>query len=240
MELGRIVQILCDYRRQQLIPEQIEVVPDLQIIDLYAARVAGESEYLVHVAAGTVEEVNFAEWPPLRHVAEATSQTYERNTTMRIEQLMSPEVHHCGPRDTLDRAARLMWDHDCGCLPVCAGDGSKSVVGMITDRDICMAALLEGQPLNGLRVVEVMSREICACSPVETPAQVERKMRDRQIRRVPVVDDGGRLVGIVSLADLARAARPGGASTRATGISETEITGTLAAICEPPANRTTA
>jgi CBS domain-containing protein len=206
---------------------------------LYAARVAGESEYLVHAMAGTVEEVSFAEWPPLRHAAEAPSQADERNTTMRIEQLMSRDVRHCGPEDTLDRAARLMWDHDCGCVPVCTGDASNRVVGMITDRDICMAALFQGKPLNGLRVADAMSSEICACSPVELPEQVERKMRDRQIRRVPVVDDDGRLVGIVSLADLARAAKPG-ASAPAKGISETEITGTLAAICEPPAHRTAA
>jgi hypothetical protein len=70
MEVGRIVEILCDYRRQQLVPEQIEIVPDLQIIDLYAARVAGEFEYLVHAEAGTVEEASFAEWPPVRHSAE--------------------------------------------------------------------------------------------------------------------------------------------------------------------------
>jgi hypothetical protein len=69
MEVGRIVQILCEYRHQQLTPGDIEVFPDLQIIDLYAARVAGESDYLVHLAAGTVEEVTFEEWPPLRHAA---------------------------------------------------------------------------------------------------------------------------------------------------------------------------
>ena len=66
MEVTRIVEILREYRHQQLTSAEIEVVPDLQIFDLYAVRVAGQSDYLVHPEAGTVEEVSFEVWPPLR------------------------------------------------------------------------------------------------------------------------------------------------------------------------------
>jgi hypothetical protein len=67
MEVGRIIEILCEYRHQQLSADDVEVVPDLQIIDLYAARVGGESQYLVHAGHGTVEEVYFERWPPEQH-----------------------------------------------------------------------------------------------------------------------------------------------------------------------------
>jgi CBS domain-containing protein len=145
---------------------------------------------------------------------------------------MSHDVGYCRPDDTLDRAARLMWDRDCGCVPVCTGNGAARVVGMLTDRDICMAALFTGKPLGELRAYEAMSRDVRACMPRDRAAHVERAMRERQVRRVPVVDDEGSLIGIVSLADIARAS---GAPRNAPGVSDAEIAGTLAAICRPHA-----
>lgn len=149
---------------------------------------------------------------------------------MRIERLMSPNVQYCSPDDTLDRAAQLMWDFDCGSVPVCTGNGAPRVVGMITDRDICMSALFERKPLRDLRVASAMSRSVLVCFPSDRPARVERVMRERQIRRMPVADESQNLLGIVSLADLARAAQ----QSEAAGITETEIGDTLAAICTPP------
>lgn len=151
---------------------------------------------------------------------------------MRIEQLMSRQVRSCGPEDTLDTAARAMWDHDCGALPVCGEDGSSRLVGIITDRDICMSALFQGKPLHELRVSEAMSREVRVCQPGDSPAEVEQMMRSERIRRVPVADDEGNVIGIVSLADLAREAeRQQSSSTQE--ITETEVGDTLAAIVEP-------
>jgi CBS domain-containing protein len=156
-----------------------------------------------------------------------------KETTMRIDQLMSRQVQYCTPEETLDRAAYLMWSNDCGSVPVCAGsNGSNRVVGMLTDRDICMAALFQGKPLRELRAGDTMSRELCSCRPSDSPADVERLMRKQQIRRVPVTDSDGSLVGIVSLADLAREANDNGSPGKR-GISESEIGDTLAAICEP-------
>jgi CBS domain-containing protein len=248
MEVGRIIEILCEYRHQELSADDVEVVPDLQIIDLYAARVAGDSEYLVHAGHGKVEEVYFEHWPPEQVVrvsdpdtratrrgrgrARTRSNHRTRRSGMRIDQLMSRHVQYCAPDDTLDQAARLMWDHDCGCVPVCTSYGAPHVVGMITDRDICMAALFEGKPLRELRVANAMSREVRVCRSSDQPAAIERLMRERQIRRVPVTDDNGTLVGIVSLADFARAAER---RNDAAGISGTEVGDTLAAIVEPPA-----
>lgn len=154
---------------------------------------------------------------------------------MRIEELMRSDVRFVGPDDSLESAARLMWEHDCGCAPVCAGEGNgeqRRLIGMITDRDISMCALFEGKPLSQLRVQDAMSRDVGACRPGDDTSRVERLMSERQIRRVPVVSEEGNLVGIVSLADLVRHAKP--RSSRSPGrVTESEIRETLAHICAP-------
>ncbi len=153
---------------------------------------------------------------------------------MTIERIMSRQVHQCRPDHTLDYAASQMWNHDCGALPVCAsnGDGEARVIGMLTDRDICMAALFQGRPLHELKVADAMSRDIRVSKLADRPEDIELLMRERRIRRVPVTDDSGTLVGIVSLADFARAAR-GAAERPAGAVSERDVGHTLAAICEP-------
>lgn len=125
---------------------------------------------------------------------------------MLIEHLMTRTVHTCGPEDSLASAAQIMWEHDVGCLPVCSSNGVQHVVGMITDRDICMCALFQGRPLADLKVAAAMSREVRSCSPSDPIASVERTLAQAQIRRMPVVDGEGGVVGIVALADLAREA----------------------------------
>jgi CBS-domain-containing membrane protein len=127
---------------------------------------------------------------------------------MRVEQLMTRTVKTCAPQDTLDRAAGLMWDYDCGALPVIAGDGAGDrVVGVLTDRDICMAAYTQGRALRDIPVASAMAQRVCSCRPSDTVAVALRVIETNQIRRVPVVDDGDHLVGMLSLADLWREAR---------------------------------
>ncbi len=123
---------------------------------------------------------------------------------MTIDQLMSKDVHFCSPDQTLDTAAQAMWTYDCGCVPICEGNGTLRLVGMLTDRDICMAALFRQQPLCELRIRDTMSQTVTSCRPSDSPVQIERIMRKHRIRRVPVIGDAGQLLGLVSLADLAR------------------------------------
>ena len=152
---------------------------------------------------------------------------------MTIEPIMSRGVHYCEPDQSLEHAAAQMWEHDCGCLPVCAANGEIRVIGMLTDRDICMAALFQGRPLRELKVADAMSDDIRVCEVDDRPEDVELLMRENQVRRVPVTDSTGALIGIVSLADLARSAR-GRSTPRKPGIvSERDVGHTLAAICEP-------
>lgn len=155
---------------------------------------------------------------------------------MRVEHIMTRQVSSCGTDDTLVQAAQLMWDRDCGCLPVCSDNGANRVVGVITDRDICMSALFKGKPLYELRVADAMSRQLQACRLSDSLNHVEKMMSQARVRRLPVVDDQGSLVGMISLADLAReAARENTAPKQE--VTETEVGDTLANICQPSAQQ---
>lgn len=105
------------------------------------------------------------------------------------------------PRDTLGHVAEILWQADCGSVPVVEDDGR--LVGIVTDRDICMASHFRGAPISAIDAGSTMSKELFTASPDESIESVARLMGDKQLRRVPIVEDG-RLVGIVALADLAR------------------------------------
>jgi CBS domain-containing protein len=137
---------------------------------------------------------------------------------------MSQDVATCREDDSLDRAAQLMWDRDVGSVPVVDGEGRP--LGMITDRDICMAAYTQGEALSALRVGGAMARGVTVCQAEDAIDRAEQQMREDQIRRLPVVD-GGKLVGIVSLNDIALAA----SDKRRNGVSFDEVGKTMAAIC---------
>jgi CBS-domain-containing membrane protein len=110
------------------------------------------------------------------------------------------------------------------------------VAGVITDRDICMSALFKGKPLYELRVSDAMSRQLQACRPSDSLADAERTMRQTRIRRLPVLGERGSLVGMISLADLAREAAREGTSPKQE-ITGTEVGDTLAAICQSAAQQ---
>lgn len=143
---------------------------------------------------------------------------------MKIAQMMTMDVKTCRKHDTLERAAQLMWDHDIGSVPVV--DDSGQVVGMVTDRDACMAAYTQGQPLHRLLVTVAMTNHVVACRPGDSDVAVARLMAKHKIHRIPVVDDDQKPIGIVSLNDLALAM----ASRREP--PAVEVATTLAAICE--------
>jgi len=123
---------------------------------------------------------------------------------MRVQQLMTRAVWTCTPSDALDSAARIMRDHGCGCVVVV--DDQDRVRAVVTDRDICLCALRTLRPLQMLKISDAMSSEIFTCRPEDSVAQAEDLMAQRRIRRLPVVDRRGCLVGIVSLDDMAREA----------------------------------
>jgi CBS domain-containing protein len=148
---------------------------------------------------------------------------------MNVAQLMQSQVKTCGIEDTLHRAAQLMWEGDFGCVPIV--DKDLKVVGVITDRDACMGAYTQGKPLHEIPVRLCMSKQVWSCRADDALSTAEKLMQDRRIRRLPVVDGAGRLVGIISLNDIAlQASRT--RSEKRKPVSDAEVGETLAAICE--------
>jgi CBS-domain-containing membrane protein len=105
---------------------------------------------------------------------------------------------------------------------------------MITDRDVCMAAYTQAQLLGRIPVSQAMSRELYSCTPEENLADVEKRMRAHQVRRLPVVDSEGRLRGFLSLADIAqRATKDAKGKASAKQVSYAEVGETVAAVTRP-------
>jgi CBS domain-containing protein len=121
---------------------------------------------------------------------------------MKVSRLMTKDVVACGPEASLSDAARVMWEHDCGFVPVVEPE-SGLLVGVLTDRDVCMAAYTKGAPLYGIPVHEVMTRSVESCRADEDLFEAQARMAEHQIRRLPVLDTGGSLVGVLSLNDIA-------------------------------------
>lgn len=119
---------------------------------------------------------------------------------MDVREVMTPDVVIASPDDTLQHAAEMMVDIDAGVLPV----GEKDrLVGMLTDRDITVRAVAAGKAPSECKVREIMSPEIKYVYEDETLEDAARNMSELQIRRLPVLNRDKRLVGIVSLGDLA-------------------------------------
>jgi CBS domain-containing protein len=151
---------------------------------------------------------------------------------MRVGELMQKDVGSCRATDTMNDAARIMWERDCGFVPVVADDGSGRVVGVVTDRDLCMASYTRGKSLHDLRVSEGMSSDVRSCSPNDSLGSAQAEMRNGRVRRLPVLDASGQLLGILSLADIAR----GFSSLRARGqkgITATDLGELVAAVSSP-------
>ena len=121
---------------------------------------------------------------------------------MRVAQLMSRHPVTCNVNGSVNEAARLMWEHDCGAVPVVDDDGN--VVGIVTDRDICMAAYTQGEKLCAIPLASAMAKTVTCCRPEETIEAAEATMSRNQVRRLPVVNAESHIVGLLSISDLAR------------------------------------
>lgn len=160
-----------------------------------------------------------------------------RGAAQPVYELMSTDVHACTPDDPLSTPARIMWEHDCGCVPVVSSDGSGHVVGMITDRDICMALFTRGGRLAEMQVESAMAHRVFCCRPADSVADAEAIMRSARVRRLPVVDEHERLRGLLSLADIAEAAA-GRRAPSATAVGAEEVALVLEAVCRPRSSST--
>jgi CBS domain-containing protein len=127
---------------------------------------------------------------------------------------MTPDPASCTPETSVGEAATLMRDHDCGSIPVVENTTSSRLVGTVTDRDLAIRVLAEGKGPDVL-VREVMTPDPVTCVPEDEVEDLRQVMIERQVRRIPVVDTDGKLVGIVAQADIAR--EDGAASDREVG-----------------------
>ncbi|MDO8431013.1 MAG: CBS domain-containing protein [Candidatus Binatus sp.] len=152
---------------------------------------------------------------------------------MKVEQLMKREVKVCTEGDTLNRAAELMWESDCGCIPVISANGDGRVIGVVTDRDIAIAAYTQGKQLWAIPVGAAMARKVITCHANDGISQAEALMRDSQVRRLPVVDQNEHLVGILSLNDIAREAQREAATGKRAEVAGESVAETLAFVCQP-------
>jgi CBS domain-containing protein len=155
---------------------------------------------------------------------------------MKVEKLMTRNVKTCRREDRLNAAAQLMWENDCGCVPVIGTNGDGAVVGMLTDRDVCIAAYTQGKPLWQIAVATAMAQRVIACAPSDELERAEALMREHQVRRLPVINEKGVLEGIISLNDIAREAERERRAQRPQ-VSHAEIGNTLGAICQPHRRR---
>src|SRR5512141_299628 len=142
---------------------------------------------------------------------------------MKANEIMTPSPSVCSSSDSLGAVARLMRDNDCGAVPIV---DKGSVVGIVTDRDLAIRALAEGLGTDA-RAGDVMTASPRCASPDDDIGDIEKLMAEHQVRRIPIVDADGRCLGIVSQADLARAA------SKNSRVSDREVAIVLEAISEP-------
>ncbi len=119
---------------------------------------------------------------------------------MKVQDVMTRDVQTCRPETNLAPVAMTMYHFDCGTIPVVDDEGR--VVGMITDRDICIALATKHQNAWDVQVRDVISWKVYACSPDDDITTALRVMRQERVRRLPVIDSGGRLQGLLSINDV--------------------------------------
>lgn len=127
---------------------------------------------------------------------------------MKVKEVMSVNPACCTPNDTAQNVAKMMCDLNVGSIPVVADQKSRSLVGMITDRDLCCRVLAHGLDAKSTTIQEFVTYNLAICSDGENVDSCERLMQEHQVRRVPVVDKENRVIGIVAQADLALKDKP--------------------------------
>ncbi|MBI3894825.1 MAG: CBS domain-containing protein [Acidobacteria bacterium] len=143
---------------------------------------------------------------------------------MQVQDIMVRDVKSCRQDANLALATELLWKNDCGALPVL--DNGDKVIGMITDRDICIAVGTRNRIPSEIPISEVIPQKIFTTAPKEDIHAALRTMQEQKVRRLPVTDRDGKLQGILCLNDIALNAN------RSNALSYEDVAQTLAAICE--------
>ncbi|MBK7706779.1 MAG: CBS domain-containing protein [Acidobacteria bacterium] len=123
---------------------------------------------------------------------------------MKVYEIMTIDVGFCSLGDDLSKAAAIMWDKDCGIVPVV--DAEMRVVGVITDRDIAITAASQNRRPSEILAAEMLFRPVECCAMEDPIGSVLKRMSKLQVRRLPVIGERGELLGIISIADILRKA----------------------------------
>ena len=119
---------------------------------------------------------------------------------MKVKDCMCNKVCYVTPTSTVKDCAKLMCDNHVGCIPVC--DDTNTVVGLVTDRDVILRSIACDKDVNSTPVSDIMTCNVCCCTPDTDIEQAEKLMSQNQIRRLPVIENN-KIVGIITLGDLA-------------------------------------
>jgi CBS domain-containing protein len=149
---------------------------------------------------------------------------------MKVRDIMTTDVRACDPAASLAEAAMIMWDNDCGVVPLVNDAGQ--VAGIITDRDICMALVMKNRLASDITAGEIGVRPVRFCTPDADVRAALDVMRREQLHRLPVIGEGGALVGILSLADVIRHAKKG-ESKKARHVPHKDVIRVLKALTRP-------
>ena len=122
---------------------------------------------------------------------------------MKCNEFMTPNPACCLPSDTVDKAAQLMKEKDVGPVPVIDSQQTKRLIGIITDRDVALSIVADGRDAKSTQVEAVMTRDLITCREDDDLQAAFAAMGKHQVRRIPIVDAQGRLVGIIAQADVA-------------------------------------
>ena len=150
---------------------------------------------------------------------------------MKVQDVMTSKVKSCWPTVNLATAAGVMWDNDCGALPIV--DEAGKLMGMITDRDIAIAVATRGRLASDITVGEVMSGKIYTCTLDEDVKSALKIMGEEKVRRLPIINREGIMQGILSLDDIVLHAQENKRG-QMLGLSYEDVVNTYKAICERP------
>ena len=144
---------------------------------------------------------------------------------MQVHEIMREYPYCCSPSETATQAARTMRENNVGSLPVVARDSEGGVVGIVTDRDLCMHTIAAGKDPNQVTVGDCMTREPIKCSPSDDARFAMLLFGENKVRRTPVVDSSGAIVGMLSINNLVG------------NVDDSELVQTLRAIAKPHSHR---
>lgn len=148
---------------------------------------------------------------------------------MKVKEVMTPDARSIWLTESLAAAAQSMWENDCGILPVIK---DQKVVGLITDRDICMATAIRDRNPSNISVEEVMSGTVFSAAPDDDIIHALEIMREHKIRRLPILNQESELAGILSMNDIVLHAKT--SNGKKPPIDYAAVVKTYQAICEHP------